>query len=148
MEITTQPTAIRVMGLELRTSNAEAMRTIPAFWQRISEEQTLQRISARLSQDIYAVYTNFEHAGVSNDGLYSLIVGAAVPAIAPLPSGMAHAVLPAGQRAVFDVPGNDRMRVPEAWQQVWQATDLPKAYVADYEVYRADGGIQLFIGLH
>ena len=34
MEIIDQAQALHIVGIELRTSNAEAARTIPAFWQR------------------------------------------------------------------------------------------------------------------
>ncbi len=147
MRITPQPQAIRVMGIELRTSNAEALQTIAAFWQRFHAEQVLDRIPGKRSAETYAVYTHFENAGVNNEGRYSLILGAAVAADAPVAPGLTHAVLPACRRAVFAVPAGDPQRVLEVWQRIWQITDMPKAFVADYEVYRPDGTIDIAIGL-
>ena len=150
-----QSQAVRVVGLELRTSNAEAASTIPAFWQHVGRQGLIAQVQGLLAAwkgqpapiEVFAVYTHFEHAGVDNDGLYSLIVGIQVPADFPLPANMVHAVLPACRRAVFPVPNNDPQQVGAAWMTAWQASDLPKAYVADCERYGADGRIEIWVGL-
>lgn len=148
MKILTQPDALHVIGIELRTSNLEAARTIPPFWQRLSQERVLEQLPGRLSDDVYAVYTHFEHAGLSNDGLYSLVIGAALPAQAPVPAGMVRVVAPAGRRAVFDVEHGRPDLVGAAWAGIWAHDELPKTFVADYERYGADGRIDIWIGLH
>lgn len=148
MKILEQPDALTIVGLELRTSNAEAMHTIPPFWQRFQQEGVLDRLPGRLSPDVYAVYTHFAHAGRDNQGLYSLVIGAAVAPDAAVPPGLVRVVAPAGRRAVFAVEGGRVDKVGEAWAETWQRGDLPKNYVADYERYRADGGIELWVGLH
>ncbi len=147
MQIEQQDAALRIIGIELRTSNREAMQTIPPHWQRFAEEGVLARIPGKLSDDVYAVYTHFENAGVNNEGLYSLIIGAPVQSSQAVPAGMSHIVLPASPRAVFPVPTGRPDEVGAAWQAVWQRDDLPKAFVADCERYRADGRIDILIGL-
>jgi predicted transcriptional regulator YdeE len=147
MHLEQQDRAVRIIGIELRTDNHEAMRTIPPHWQRFTEEGVLARIPGKLSDEVYAVYTHFENAGVNNEGVYSLIIGAPVSGTQAVPPGMSHAVLPASPRAVFPVPQGRFDQVGPAWQAVWQRDDLPKAYVADCERYRADGQIDILIGL-
>lgn len=147
MHIEQQDRALRIIGIELRTSNTEAMQTIPTHWQRFTEDGVLARIPGKLSDEVYAVYTHFEHAGVDNQGIYSLIIGAPVDSSQPVPPGMSHAMLPASPRAVFPVPQGRFDQVVPTWQEVWQRDDLPKAYVADCERYRADGQIDILIGL-
>lgn len=147
MHIVEQDKAIRIIGIELRTSNAEAMQTIPPHWQRFTEENVLARIPGKCSDEVFAVYTHFENAGVNNQGIYSLIIGAPVSSAEPVPSGMVHAVLPAGPRAVFPVPHGRFDQVGPAWLEVWQRDDLPKTFVAECERYRADGQIDILIGL-
>ncbi len=147
MHLEQQDRAVRIIGIELRTDNHEAMRTIPPHWQRFTEEGVLARIPGKLSDEVYAVYTHFENAGVNNEGVYSLIIGAPVSSAQAVPPGMSHAVLPASPRAVFPVPQGRFDQVVPAWQAVWQRDDLPKAYVADCERYRADGQIDILIGL-
>ncbi|WP_114972843.1 GyrI-like domain-containing protein [Rhodoferax ferrireducens] len=139
--------AITVVGIELRTSNAEAMQTIPPHWQRFGQEGVLANIGFRRSDDVFAVYTHFENAGSNNTGLYSLVIGAAVPADAPVPAGMVRVVVPASPRVVFGVEKGRFDLVGAAWQAIWARTELAKTFVAEYEQYRASGDITISIGL-
>lgn len=139
--------ATTVIGLELRTSNAEAFRTIPPHWQRFTAERVLARITPRLSDSVFAAYTRFEHEGVDNEGTYSLVIGAAVPPDTPVPEGLTRIDLPAQRCAVFEVERGRHDRVGEAWRMIWQHTELPKNYRCDHERYDTDGRIRIFVGL-
>ena len=55
---------------KLRTSNAEAMQTIPPFW-RSFIKKTFCKNRNKVSDDVYAVYTNLENEGKNNGGVYS-----------------------------------------------------------------------------
>lgn len=147
MEFIEQEQAIHVAGIELRTSNEEAWSTIPAHWERFSCGRVLQDLPGRLDQDVYAVYTHFENAGRDNQGTYSLVIGARVAPSAALPAGMVRAVIPVSRRAVFQVPQARPDLVGKAWQEIWQHTELPKSYIADYERYGADGSIRILVGV-
>ncbi len=140
--------AITVIGIELRTGNQEAAQTIPEHWQRFTQEAVLSHIPAKRGDDVFAVYTHFEHAGRDNTGMYSLVIGAAVAADAPVPVGMVRVVVPASVRAVFSVGKNRFDLVGPAWQAIWQRNDLAKTFIAEYEQYHADGGISISIGLN
>lgn len=142
-----QPDAITVVGIELRTSNLEAMQTIPPHWARLEQEGVLERIAGRVDGDVLAVYTHFAHAGRDNTGLYSLVIGAQVTPDAPVPEGMVRVVVPASRRAVFAVPAKRFDLVGPAWGAVWAQTALPKTFVAEYERYAANGDISISIGL-
>ncbi|MBX3659347.1 MAG: effector binding domain-containing protein [Ramlibacter sp.] len=147
MQIIEQDRALHVVGIELRTHNAEAFQTIPPHWQRFGQDGVVQRVPDRLSQDVYAVYTHFENAGRNNQGLYSLVIGAAVPASAPVPDGMVRVVVPASRRAVFPVPPGRPDLVGEQWQAIWQRHDLRKTFVAEYERYGPEGRIEILVGI-
>ncbi len=139
--------AITVVGIELRTSNTEAMQTIPPHWQRFGQENVLAAIAAKRGEDVFAVYTHFEHAGSNNTGLYSLVLGAAVAPDAPVPAGMVRVVVPASQRAVFGVEKGRFDLVGAAWKTIWQRSDLAKTFIAEFEQYHANGDITVSIGL-
>ena len=139
--------AIHVIGIELRTTNLEAMQTIPPHWQRFGQDEVLAHIPAKLNVDVYAVYTHFENAGLNNTGLYSLVIGAAVPATAEVPAGMVRVVIPASKRAVFDVEPARFDLVGAKWMEIWGHTTLAKTFIAEYERYSADGKIAISIGL-
>lgn len=140
--------AITVIGIELRTTNLEAAHTIPPHWQRFSQEGVLANIPAKQGDDVLAVYTHFENAGVNNTGLYSLVIGAPVAPGAAVPPGMVRVVVPASQRAVFAVDKDRFDLVGAAWHAIWARTELPKIYVAEYERYHANGDISISIGLN
>ncbi len=139
--------AFQVTGLELRTSNPEASRTIPPHWARFSSEGVLARIPGRLSDDVYAVYTHFEHAGRDNEGVYSLVIGAAVDPAAPVPAGLVSVAVPASARMVFAVEPGRTDRVASMWQTIWDFHERTKTFIADYERYRPSGEIDIFIGI-
>lgn len=143
----TQTEAITVIGLELRTTNKEAMQTIPPLWHRFTQEGVLATIPGKLNDEVLAVYTHFEHAGLNNTGLYSLVLGAQVAPATPLPPGMVRVVVPASPRAVFAVPAHRFDLLGPAWHAVWEQADLPKTFVAEYERYSANGDIEISIGL-
>ena len=142
-----QTEATTVIGLELRTSNAEAFRTIPPHWQRFTAERVLARITPRLSDSVFAAYTRFEHEGRDNEGQYSLVIGAAVPPGTPVPDGLTRIELPAQRCAVFEVERGRHDRVGDTWRMIWQQTDLPKSYRCEHERYDPDGRIRICVGL-
>lgn len=142
-----QADALTVVGIELRTTNLEAMQTIPPHWARFANEGVLDRIGGRVDADVLAVYTHFAHAGRDNTGLYSLVIGAQVAPDAAVPPGMVRVVVPASPRAVFELPAHRPDLVGPAWHAVWAQTTLPKTFVAEYERYAANGSICISIGL-
>lgn len=138
---------LTIVGIELRTSNDEAFRTIPPHWQRFGAEDVLARIPNKASADVYGVYTHFEHEGIDNRGRYSLIIGAAVDGLKEVPEGMVSCVVPASRRAVFPVERARPDLVGAGWQEVWRHHDLPKTFIADYEHYHPNGDIDICIGI-
>lgn len=149
MQIIPQPQALHVVGIALRTHNGEAFQTIPPHWGRFAQSGLAERLPQRLSDDVYAVYTHFQNAGVDNSGWYTLVIGHAVPSDTPSlpPEGLTHVVAPASRRAVFEVAQGRADLVGAEWQQIWQRTDLQKTTLADYERYQPDGTISIHIGV-
>ena len=139
---------VKVVGLELRTTNERAFEEIPAHWGRFHRNGALASILNRVGDDVFAVYTNFEHEGVDNLGLYSLIIGARVTDDTLLvPCGMASVVIAGSRRAVFSVDQGHPERVGERWRDIWACTDIVKTYVCDYERYKASGEIDILVGI-
>lgn len=147
MKTIEQTRSLLVVGIALRTSNEQAFDTIPPHWKRFTEEGVLARIPNKASDEVLAVYTHFEHEGIDNRGLYTLIIGAPVEGLRDVPPGMASAVVPASSRAVFPVERGRPELVGDAWQRIWQRQDLKKTFIADYERYGADGSIDIHIGI-
>ena len=149
MQFIPQPQALHVVGLALRTHNGEAFQTIPPLWARFAQSGLAGRLPHRLSDDVYAVYTHFQNAGIDNQGWYTLVIGHAVPGDTPAlpPEGLTHVVAPASRRAVFPVDQGRFDLVGPAWQAIWQRQDLQKPRLADYEHYQPDGTITIHVGV-
>jgi predicted transcriptional regulator YdeE len=149
MQFIPQPQALHVVGIALRTHNSEAFQSIPPVWARFAQTGLADRLPHRLSDDVYAVYTHFQNAGVDNSGWYTLVIGHAVPGDTPKlpPEGLTHVVASASQRAVFEVAQGSPDLVGAEWQQIWQRADLQKTTLADYEHYQPDGRISIHIGV-
>lgn len=65
MHIEQQDGALRIVGIELRTSHREAVQSIPPHWQRFTEDSVLARIPGKLSDEVYAVFGHaFERSHV------------------------------------------------------------------------------------
>lgn len=139
--------AFTVIGLPLRTRNSEALRTIPPHWAAFSRAGVAARLGRPDEREVFAVYTDHEHAGVDNLGDYTLVIGHRVDAGAPVPDGLLAARIPASEREVIAVePGREDL-VGEAWQRIWARDDLDLSYVSDFERYDPDGAIEISLGL-
>jgi predicted transcriptional regulator YdeE len=147
MQIIEQDQALHVIGIELRTTNEEAFQAIPMHWKRFTEEGVPGRVGGKQSDDVYAVYTNFQNAGRNNQGLYSLVLGVPVDAAAAVPQGFTRVVVPASRRAVFPVEKGRFDLVGAKWQEIWKRTDLAKTFIAEVERYLPDGQIDILIGI-
>jgi predicted transcriptional regulator YdeE len=138
---------IFIVGIELRTSNDVAHETIPLHWQRFMTLNIPERIPNRASEDMYAVYTNYQNEGLNNGGVYSCVLGVDVTNLEMVPEGLVAVRLPAASYEVVAVPSGRADLVGEAWQAVWQQDTARRAFIADCERYRADGKIDLLLGL-
>ena len=143
--------ALTIAGIALRTHNAEAFETIPALWQRFMAQQMLSQIPHRLSDEVYAVYCDYDRRPQSAEDVYALgytlIVGAAVSSTDDLPAPLVSTRIPAAQRAVFEVQAGRPDLVGAQWQQIWQLQDLPRAFAPDYEHYARDGRISICVSI-
>jgi len=61
MSNVTKEKAKTIVGISISTNNNEAADTIPPLWGKFFGEATANRISAKVSDDVYAVYTSFEN---------------------------------------------------------------------------------------
>ncbi|MBX7146080.1 MAG: GyrI-like domain-containing protein [Alphaproteobacteria bacterium] len=136
---------ITIVGLELKTSNAIAAETIPLHWQKFYQENILDKISNKISSDIYAVYTHFKNIGKYEECVYSLIIGVAVKTIERLPESLVSFTIMPETRKIFNVK-NGPQSVGEKWFEIWQQP-LQRTFIADYEHYQSSGTIDIFIGV-
>jgi predicted transcriptional regulator YdeE len=120
-----------VVGVQIRTSNAEAMETIGPLWGRVMNDGLIQRIPHPADSQLIAVYSNYES---DHTGAYDYTIGRRVNAVGEIPEGMAHVEFPESRYAVVTAKGEMPDALVQTWTRIWQA-DLPRGFNADFEVH-------------
>ena len=149
---TVQLDAFDIIGIYVKTCNTDgsAAMDIPALWSRFFAENSMDKITNKTSEDIYAIYTEYEGDFTQP---YTTIIGCKVASTLEIPEGMIACRIPAENYAKIEATGmvNEGF-VYKAWERIWQS-ELPRAYVADFEVYGpgsqnpAHAMVDIYIGL-
>lgn len=141
---------LHLAGITTRTTNAAefspAMAQIAPLWQRFFSERVAQSVADYTPQSaLYGVYSGFE-----SDAMGAFDVCAAVQA-AEVPAGLAAVTVPAGRYLVFEAQGPMPATVIALWGAVWQYFQGQPAYLrryaSDFEEYRGEGRIAIYIGV-
>jgi predicted transcriptional regulator YdeE len=147
-----------VVGIEARTSNELEMRSkgkIGEIIARVRKEGLLKKLSNRVGNDTYALYTNYKS---DRNGPYTYFLGAKVSSTGQVPGGMVVRKVPAGNYAMLTESGMPAANVAlRLWQHAWALEDthqINRAYQTDFEVhhgidenYDPGGRIDLYVGL-
>jgi predicted transcriptional regulator YdeE len=132
-----------VAGLAVRTTNhdGKARMDIGNLWAAFMSENISAKISAKHSDDVYCVYTDYE---TDHTGWYTAVLGCRVTEAGH--NGMFVALVPSGSYRQYEPTGQLPDSINEAWMQIWNESG-GRSYVADYDVYRPDGKVEIYIGV-
>jgi predicted transcriptional regulator YdeE len=147
---------LTIVGIELRTTNqdGQSFQDIPPFWQKFFEEGVANTIPHKASEDVFAVYTNFAHESVDNEGVFSLVIGCPVHEVKHLPGELTAIEIPSSKYKIFNSELGKPEKIVEVWQQIWQLSqedsvfDQGRSYLADFERYQPSGEIDIYIGIN
>ncbi len=143
-----------IVGIQVKTKNADnrAAQDIGGLWGRLYQEGIAQQIPNRLSDTIYAVYSDYES---DHNGYYTMTLGYTVADLNTIPNTLSGKTIEPGTYTPFLAKGTMPMPIIEAWQKIWSMDkDLNRSYATDYEVYdeKASQGDQseatIFIGVN
>lgn len=123
-----------IMGIQVRTSNDVCQTDMPQIWQKFLQEKILEKIPNKVSNTVFAVYTDYEDDYTKP---YSYIVGCEVSTLDGIPDGMVGTVVPASSYAVYKTKGEYPQGLASTWQTIWKAP-FKRAYTTDFEVYEPD----------
>jgi predicted transcriptional regulator YdeE len=143
-----QKEEITIIGIELRTNDIDAPETIPAFWKKFRDEKMIELLTDLESVDIYSVYGHYDNAGYSSDDEYSFILGVTTDDFSKeIQEHFATVLLPTQDYMVFPVPQNSEANVPATWKAILNNKIIERTFDADYECYKANGYIDILIGI-
>lgn len=146
--------ALKIIGIAVQTSNENgvAIDDLGQLWGRFFSEQISSKIPNKISEDIYAVYTDYESNYL---GKYSTIIGQEASSLDDIPAGMIGREFGAQKSVHYVAKGELHKAVGETWDKIWKDdSKLNRTYLHDYEVYGAkaqdpnNAEIDIYIGVH
>ena len=123
--------AFNVVGVQIRTTNAEAMDTIGPLWGRVMSEGLIQKIPDPADGQLIAVYSNYES---DHTGAYDYTIGRRVNSVGELPDGLTQVEIPDSRYAIVTARGEMPDAVVKTWMRIWEA-DLQRGFNSDFEVH-------------
>ena len=126
---------IKLIGLALgtKTTNEKGQSGTDCgnLWQKFEKENYVNRIPDKLSDEILAVYHQYEG---DHTQPFSYFIGCKVKAGTKVPEGMDSLII---SKALYEkINANGKMPdcVASTWKEIWNS-NIPRAYEADFEVY-------------
>ena len=121
------------IGIESTNENGQAAEDLENLWSRFYAENVLAQIPNKLSEDIYAIYTDYES---DYTGKYTCIIGQKVDSIAKFPAGLIGREFKSGTYRKIIAKGPMPNAIVDAWKEIWDKDEeLNRSYTADFEVY-------------
>jgi predicted transcriptional regulator YdeE len=127
--------AVYLIGLALKyqteNANGRSAADCGKLWQEFLNGNYADRVPAKLSEDILAVYHDYvgDHTQP-----YSYFIGCKAKPGTAVPAGFDSFLIPEGTYQKFTVKGEIPGSVGGAWQEIWKSA-IPRAYRPDFEVY-------------
>ncbi len=123
-----------VLGIHCRTSNenGQSAQDISNLWSKFIAENTLNKISGRLDDNIYCLYTDYEGDYTQP---YTVILGCKVDGQHSLVEGMRLKKVNGGTFSKFVAKGNlSEGVIYQEWLKIW-GVKADRVYDTDFEVW-------------
>lgn len=123
-----------VIGITIRTinENGQSAKDLEALWGKFWNEEIQKQIPNKVSDDIYAVYTNYE---TDFTGAYTVIIGLPVSSLDNIPKGFVGITVESAAYQKFVSKGKMPEAVFATWMEIWQSKNLNRAYKADFTIH-------------
>lgn len=143
----------KIIGISVQTTNQnnQAATDLGQLWGRFYQEEISKQISNRESDDVYAIYTDYES---DYTGSYTTIIGHRVTSLDEIPDGLTGREIKNEKLLRYIAKGEMPNAVVETWKEIW-ANDIAlyRTYHADFEVYGEksqrgeDSEVEIYIGV-
>ena len=125
----------RLIGLALKTKttneNGQSAIDCGSLWQQFEKGNYAEKISGKLSNEIFAVYHDYEG---DHTKPFSYFIGCKVKANTEIPDGLNSLIIPEGVYEKIIAKGKMPDCVADAWKNSWRSNSS-RAYNTDFEVY-------------
>lgn len=143
----------KIIGIAVETTNQnnQAAADLGQLWGRFYNEQIFNEIPNKESEEVYAVYTDYES---DYTGKYTTIIGQRVNCLDTIPDGMVGREIKNDRLLKYVAKGEMPNAVVEVWKEIWANNiALYRTYNADFEVYGAksrngnESEVEIYIGI-
>ena len=119
--------------LDKKTTNSGGQSTIDCghLWKKFEKENFASRISNKLSDEIYAVYFDYEG---DHTQPFSYFIGCKVNIGSALAADMDSLMIPVQSYTKFIAKGRMPGCISDSWKGIWDSK-IERAYKYDFEVY-------------
>ncbi len=125
----------KLAGLKLphKTINENGQSNIDcgSLWQRFETEEIADQIPDKLTNDVYAVYFDYEG---DHTKPFSYFIGCKVDMDAVTPHGLDSLIIPKQQYQKVTAAGKMPDCISDSWKAIWKA-EMDRAYGYDFELY-------------
>ena len=125
-----------VVGISTRTSNAngQSATDIEILWQKFWGEEIQSQVPNKISDDIYAVYTDYE---TDFTGEYTTVIGLSVNSLDHIPEGMTGMTIETTAYQKIVSKGKMPEAILNTWLAIWtdKELDSKRAYKADFTIH-------------
>ncbi|WP_400075670.1 effector binding domain-containing protein [Winogradskyella sp. R77965] len=143
---------IKVIGISVNTTNEneKSNQGIGLLWQRFFVENVGTKITNKLSEDIYSIYTNYE---TDYRGKYTSILGYKVSSLDNIPKGLIGFEIPKGTYKKIVAQGNMPEALIKTWKDIWNNETINRSYTTDFEIHSSksqkddDSEVEVFISV-
>lgn len=123
-----------IIGITMRTTNenGQSAKDIETIWTRFWNEHIGEKIAGKVSDDIYAVYKDYES---DYTGAYTVVIGYRVASLQQIPAGFVGMTIEAGAYKKFISKGKMPDAVYNTWLEIWGSKNLRRTYKTDFTVH-------------
>ena len=124
-----------LIGIKLHkkshNKNEQSAIDCGGLWQRFLTEEIMAKIPNKLSNEIFAVYYDFES---DYTGKFAYFIGCKVQLKIEIPENLDAITIPNQNYEKIVAKGKVPECIGKAWQQIWNS-DIPRKYGYDFEIY-------------
>lgn len=137
-----------IEGLSVRTKNADEINPEKAKIAALHQQfDKICQVDYAKGYRVYGLYYDYESDAT---GEFSVLAGTDQIAHEKIES-MKSIQIPAGKYCLFDVSGDVPQVVIKAWAEIWiffeKNTDYQRNYVTDFEYYKSQTEVEVYIGI-
>ncbi len=124
----------KIIGISTETTNenGQSIKDVEEIWGKFWGENISDKIPNKASNEIYVVYTDYES---DYTGKYTLIIGYPVTTFDNVPNGFVGRSISVGSNVKYISKGKMPEAILKTWMEIWQDTQLKRAYRADVTVH-------------